>query len=467
MKKTMFDVLDKTPDGIDEETLEPAYNIDPEDVMKGVHSKLSADKKTGGRTTAKKSKRKAPIILAAAVISVLALGTLTVGALGGINSFIGEHSAGEMVNNLYPGSDVRVSTDSSMKGEFMGITGDDTNMVSLVRLTNADGSDIIEDGKDSFIESSDYRNYYDKTCKQFEEEVADIDPDAESSELMNLEFRKTKIWHTVGFDITDSTKYDEDAQAKISHSIWFRDPFDSPYPCFVSYEMADSKTINCYLSSHIDSGILRSLKGETLRAEDKNLYIYQIDKVLYKSDTMDDFARFELDHDRFNGLITDNISSLRDDQVITVHGYSMVIATRKEINIGLDVSAKLNYKSNTKNLPAIDTAIKGENGISYNITKINAGSLSTDVEISYSLPEGKKDFDIFTGLFPVDAKATEVTLKNGKVLNAQLSINHNYEEKHVITLTYCDNEDDNISQWVIVNPEEIKSISLTGTQITK
>ena len=90
---------------------------------------------------------------------------------------------------------------------------------------------------------------------------------------MNLEFRKTKIWHTVGFDITDSTKYDEDAQAKISHSIWFRDPFDSPYPCFVSYEMADSKTINCYLSSHIDSGILRSLKGETLRAEDKNLYI--------------------------------------------------------------------------------------------------------------------------------------------------------------------------------------------------
>ena len=226
MKKTMFDVLDKTPDGIDEETLEPAYNIDPEDVMKGVHSKLSADKKKGGRTTAKKSKRKAPIILAAAVISVLALGTLTVGALGGINSFIGEHSAGEMVNNLYPGSDVRVSTDSSMKGEFMGITGDDTNMVSLVRLTNADGSDIIEDGKDSFIESSDYRNYYDKTCKQFEEEVADIDPDAESSELMNLEFRKTKIWHTVGFDITDSTKYDEDAQAKISHSIWFRDPFD-------------------------------------------------------------------------------------------------------------------------------------------------------------------------------------------------------------------------------------------------
>ena len=50
MKKTMFDVLDKTPDGIDEETLEPAYNIDPEDVMKGVHSKLSADKKKGGRT---------------------------------------------------------------------------------------------------------------------------------------------------------------------------------------------------------------------------------------------------------------------------------------------------------------------------------------------------------------------------------------------------------------------------------
>ena len=467
MKKTMFDVLEKTPEGIDESTLDPAYKIDPEDVMEGVHRKLSADKKKGGRSTMKKSKRKAPIILAAALISVLAVGTLTVGALGGINSFIGEHSAGKMVNNLYPGSDVNVSTESSMKGEFLGITGDDTNMVSLVRLTNADGSDIIEAGKDSFIESSDYRNYYDNTCKQFEEEVADIDPDAESSELMNPKIKKTMIWHTVGHDITDATEYDEDPTAKISHSIWFRDPFDTPYPCFVSYEMADSKTINCYLSSYIDSGLFQSLKGETLRAEDKNLYIYQIDKVLYKSDTMDDFVRFELDHDRFNGVITDNIKSLRDDQVITVHGYSMVIATRKEINIDLDVSAKLNYKSNVKELPAADTTLRGENGTDFKVARINAGSLSTDVELDYTLPEGKDDYDTFAGLIPVYERSAKITLTNGKVLSAQYSINHNYEEKHVVTLTYFDSEDENVSSWVIINPEEIKSITFMGTEITK
>ena len=467
MKKTMFDILESTPAGIDEETITPAYEISPEKVKEGVHKKLSDASGKGGKTKMKKSRRKVSIILAAAVISALALGTLTAGALGGINSFIGEHSAGEMVNNLYPGADVKLTTNNNMNGEFIGITGDDTNMMSLVQIRNADGSDIIEKGKDAFIESNDYYNYYNKTCSLVEEEVADIDP-TKHIDVNNIPMRKAKIWHDVGYDISDTTgpEFDNDPDAKISHSIWFRDPFDTPYAAFVDYEMADSKTINCYLYSNIDSGLFQSLKGETLKAADKNLYIYQIDKVLYQSDSTEDFAYFIADYDKFNNLITENIYQLNDDQVITLHGTSIVVATRKEIDIDMDISVKLNYKSNIRQLKPSADVFKGDNGVDFTISKIAAGSLSTELELDFTVADGKDEYETFTGLFPDDNKSTKITLTNGNVIYAECSLNRNYWEHHSVTLKYCDSTDEFTSDWLIVNPEEIKSIEFNGKKAT-
>lgn len=470
MKKTMFDILEKTPEGVDENTITPSYDISPEKVQAGVHKKLSLN--TANKNTNKKIKsnrRKISVILAAAVISVLAVGTLTVGALGGINTFIGEHSAGDMVNNLYPGGEINLNTNNNITGEFLGITGDDTNMVSLLQLKNADGSDIIENGKDGFIESNDYYNYYNKTSELVEEEVLDIDLKSNKTlDVENIPTRKAMIWHEVGHDVTDTTtkEFDNDPDAKISHSIWFRDPFDTPYPAFVNYEIADSKTINCYISSHIDSGLLQSLKGETLKAKDNNLYIYQIDKVLYKTDSAEEFAYFISDYDKFNGLISDNINTLRDDQVITTHGYSMIIATRKVVDIDMDLSVKLNYKSNTKQLTPAANTFKGNNDIDYTISKITAGSLSTDIELDFNIPDGADEFETFSGLVADYERTTKITLTNGKVIYAQSSINHNYWEHHSVTLTYTDSQDEYNSNWIIVNPEEIQSIEFNGVIIT-
>lgn len=467
MKKTIFDVLEKTPDGIDESTITPAYETDPERVIENVHRKLSEDTKKGGKKSMKKTRRKLPVILAAAVISALAAGTITVGALGGINSLIGEHSAGEMVNNLYPGSDVNLSVADGFKGEFMGIAGDDTNMVSLLRITNADGSDIIEPGKDAFIETNNYYQYYDKTCRQFDEEVLDIDPDKEIS-VDNIPTVKAKIWHSVGYDITDTTgsEFDNDEKAKISHSIWFRDPFDTSYACFADYEMADSKTINCYLRSHIDSGLFQSLKGETMKAEDKNLFIYQIDKVIFHADNVEDYARFVGNYKKLNSAISDNIGTLGDDQVITFHDYSMVVATKKEINVYYDLSVKLNYKSNTKQLSPVSDSFKGENGIDYTISSITAGSLSTDLKLDFTVPEGNDEYETFSGLMSAEPEV-KITLTNGKIISAKINLNHNYEEHHVVTLTYCNTADENVSKWVIIDPSEISSITIDGNIITE
>ena len=467
MKKTMFDVLEKTPEGIDEETVTPAYEISPEKVMEGVHAKLSADKKKGGKTNMKRSRRKTAVILAAAAVTVLALGTVTVGAMGGMNSFIGEHSAGEMVNNLYPGSNIELSVNENYKAEFTGISGDDTNMVSLVRIQNADGSDIIESGKDCFIESNDYYSYYDKNCVQTEEEVYDILDRNGEFDLNGRHLRKAKIWHTVGEKISDTTgpEFDNDAKAMISHSVWFRDPFDTTYPCFVSYEMADSKTVNCYLSSHIDSGLLQSLKGETLKAEDKDLYIYQIDKVLYETDSEEEFAYFSADYDRYNGLISENIKTLNDDQVITINNYSMVIATRKKIDIDMNLSVKLDYKSNTKEFSS-DARFKGENGIEYTVSGITAGTLSADLKIEFTQPEGTDEYEAFSGLFnPYDTDG-RIMLKNGKTINVEYGINRNYWERHTLTLYYRNSKDEYTAEWLMINPEEIESIEFNGTKIT-
>ncbi len=465
MKKTIFDVLEKTPDGIDESTIAPAYETDPELVIANVHKKLSEDTKKGGKKSMK-TRKKLPVILAAAVITALAAGTVTAGALGGINSFIGEHSAGNMVNNLYPGSDVDLTVADSFKCEFMGITGDDTNMVSLLRISNADGSDIIEPGKDAFIETNNYYNYYDKTCREYEEDVLDIDPDKEIS-VGNIPTVKAKIWHTVGYDIADTTgsEFDNDAKAEISHSIWFRAPFDTPYPCFADYEMADSKTINCYLSSHIDSGLFQSLKGETMKAEDKNLYIYQIDKVIFNADNMEDYARFAGNYRKLNSAISENIGTLGDNQVITFHDYSMVVATKKEISVDYDLSVKLNYKSNTKKLSPVSDTFKGENGIDYKISSITAGSLSTDLELDFTVPENADKYESFSGLMSVSPDV-KVALTNGKTISAKIALNHNYEEHYVITLTYCSTADENVSKWVITDPSEISSITINGNKIT-
>ncbi len=466
MKKTLFDSLDKAPEGVNEETITPGYEINPQDVIKGVHEKINDNDMKGGKTKMKRSHKKAIVVIAAALTATLALGTLTVGALGGVNSIIGEHSAGEMENNLYPGGDVNAKTNNSYKADFAGIAGDDTNMVSLLRISNADGSDIIEAGKNAFIESHDYRNYYDKTSKQIESDVVDIDPDKEIN-VNNLPHHKAKVWQTAGAEISDTTgdEFDKDADAAVSNSIWFRDPFDSPYPCSVEYEMSGSKTINCYFTSHIDGGLFRSLKGETLKASDNTIFVYQIDKVLFKASTENEYVKFNLDHDKFNGVITDNIGSIRDDQVITSYGYSMVIATRKELKIDMELSVKLNYKSNTKQLSSKGDTFKGEKDTDFTIRSISVGSLSTDLELDYKLPEGADDYKTFSSLFTPYVDDIKINLTNGKTISAEYTINRNYEEHHTVTLIYCEKNENGISNWVIVSPEEIKSIEIGGKVI--
>ena len=467
MKKTLFDSLDKAPEGVNEETIRPGYEIDPEDVIKGVHEKINENNMKGGNTKMKRSHKKAIVVIAAALTAALALGTLTVGALGGVNSIIGDHSAGEMENNLYPGGDVNAKTSSSYKADFAGIAGDDTNMVSLLRISSADGSDIIETGKNAFIESHDYRNYYDKTSKQIESDVVNIDPDKEI-DIKNLPTHKEKVWQTAGAEISDTTgdEFDKDAAAAVSHSIWFRDPFDSPYPCSVEYEMSGSKTINCYLTSHIDGGLFRSLKGETLKASDETIFVYQIDKVLYNAASEEEYARFSLDTHKLNSLITDNISSLRDDQVITAYGYSLVVATRKELKIDMELSVRLNYKSNTKQLPSKGDTLKGGNGTDFTISSIAVGSLSTDLGVDFKVPEGADEYKVFSGLI-TPCSDIKINLTNGKTISAEYSINRNYEEHHTITLTYCEKNDNGINNWVIVAPEEIGSIEINGRVINK
>lgn len=275
----------------------------------------------------KKTVKTIAIILVSA-IATAAAGTLTAGAINGFRN-----------NTEATAEEVKVSTNSSFNGEFIGFTCKDSKMDALLAISTADGSDLVESGKSSFIRTNNYYNYYDNTCKAYEEEVIDYD---KTTDYTNPVKYTTNVWHTVGYDICDTTgpEFDNDADAKVSHSIMFRDPFDTPYGCSVEYTMGDTKTIFCYFSSELTNPMFESFKGETLKASDKDLYIYQVDEVLF-SGTEEEFAAFRMNQKEYNKVIGENIGSLNDDQVIIEEGNSLVKATQIKVNIDMDLSAKI------------------------------------------------------------------------------------------------------------------------------
>ena len=111
MKKQIFDMYDKIPEGVDINSIDSEMEIDSMDIKKAVISKINSEK-------AKKKvgfSKKLAITLIAAAVGITVLGTVGVGAMGGFNQAFGERFSGEKVNGIYSGGNVNIKTNDNVK----------------------------------------------------------------------------------------------------------------------------------------------------------------------------------------------------------------------------------------------------------------------------------------------------------------------------------------------------------------
>ena len=139
MKKQIFDMYDKIPDGVDVNTVEPDMIIDPAKIKREVVTMIKT-----GKVRKSSFRKKLTITLIAAAVGTAVLGTIGVGAMGGFNEAFGERFSGEKINGIYPGGNVSISTNDDVKAELLGIAGDKNKVMAAVTVKKADGSALVD-----------------------------------------------------------------------------------------------------------------------------------------------------------------------------------------------------------------------------------------------------------------------------------------------------------------------------------
>ena len=96
----------------------------------------------------KKVSVKKIVSVVAVAVAIGAAATVTAQAATGVfNPAFGEIFAGQPANGVFPGSDVSVKS-NDLDVEFVGVTGDETEMYSIYNITKKDGSNFVESTED-------------------------------------------------------------------------------------------------------------------------------------------------------------------------------------------------------------------------------------------------------------------------------------------------------------------------------
>ena len=467
MKTQLFDIFETAPEGIDENTLEPAYNIDPEEVIKGVMKKISV-KQTPAKK--KKAKKKIVLTLIAAAVAAGILGTVSVGAMGGFNEAFGDMFAGEKSGNLYSGGNVSIQNNENYKINFLGVTGDRNNAFAPFTIKNADGSAFTADPEKDYILPLNM----------------DYDPDSDSILISSTYTNGT--YDNVSIKVPFFTKLTSGRYSEVDYVNGGGE---------ISYTFMDDSTIRCIPS--YTSGIMleeMNLKGEEMKVEIKELYVYHdVEEIctctnVYGDENFDETPQKEADakirearkHLKEGQVIVgkyDHIASPDDSHISITAKYYLADAEKIELN--MTGTWKLNYRDeNSVQLPIKSTTISHEcwenrGTVSYQVNSITASPFTAVIDIQADKDSERIDKE--SGIdneffFEVASSCPVITLKNGEKVQCEYQSDLNngdtYEEtngNYKIELRYTAIQDGIDTKRLFINPDEIQSVKIEGVTI--
>ena len=327
----IFDNLDYE-NTVDDSTLKTPEGVSTERVKDLFMNKINEN------TASKKHSKRSRIIkvFAFAAAAAVVTGALTVGAAGGFNKVFSQITAGTPEQGVYSGADIKKEEKGNVTVDFEGVTGDDNYAIAGFTLKNKDGSSFVDDYKNTWINS-----------------------DTQS------QLRQTSL--LVSFDL---------------HS--------SP---LVDYKLVDNDTIVGY--SLVERNFPSYIQNTTLSISNTDLLIYHTEKVLFTEDTEKDVvdSYSELmdnlieNEKKYKGLLKENETvTLENNLTSFVHDgpRRIVIASVKKVNADYMLSARLNYRTETKKF---DDCEINKDGKTIKLSNISLQSMTINLNISGTNPD--------------------------------------------------------------------------------
>lgn len=376
----------------------------------------------------KKVSVKKIVSVVAVAVAIGAAATVTAQAATGVfNPAFGEIFAGQPANGVFPGSDVSVKS-NDLDVEFVGVTGDETEMYSIYNITKKDGS--------NFVESTEDYCFLGTNAKM---------------EVSESAFKKLRLMMDGSRGMSDG----------------------------VSYDFVDSKTIRATV---VFSDTAGCIKGERLTVNDTDTSIYHIDEVLYseKSDTELGCTKYMEEN---KALINQKKATFKDNQfIIPIYGkdgiYRLAVTTVTTIPFEYEMGVKLNYKTTEKNFE--ESVGKKFNALKsdWTIKEIKAGSFSISISAETDHNNMYDGFDVndmdnwspekLHEYLNIDSEiSVEITLKDGTKVKAkgmsQSRTEENGKSDSIWNLSYYIGEDS--SESYALDANEIVSIRYNDTEL--
>ena len=420
-KEFIFDKVESDIIDIDESTVIRDTGIDAARVKETIMKEIKSSKKSKKASVGKVFS----IIAIAAAIAAAA--TVTASATTGVfNPAFGELFAGEPANGVFPGTDITISSDQ-LDIEFVGVTGNETNMFSIYNITKKD--------KSSFVDTTD--NYI------FLGTNADMDVTESAYKKLKLGLDGSRGW---GMG--------------------------------VSYDFADENTIRATVSYSDTAGCI---KGERLTVTDKETSFFHVDEVLYADATDTFMGCFEFMENN-QEMIEKKQATFGEDQFITEiirNGHAELVAvTETTIPFEYELGVKLNYKTTERTFPSAAGKTFNALNSDWTIREIKSDSFETDIEATTEHFDLYEDFDMDDQADWSDDELHRylntsselellITLKDGTVVHADGtstgSFNPGGSGEYTWHCTYY--KDENDKKLFALDAKNIVSISINETEI--
>ena len=474
----IFDYMDKDYEEISEDSVMEQTGVKTDNVrrifMKKLHEQDSV------KTTGKKIKKRTIIVLAAAAVSLLALGTIGAGAAGSFNAVFGERFAGEKVNGVYSGADIDVSVADGYESEFLGITGDHHNVMAAANIKKTDGGSFVksEDLKDSYATPMLYGPITEEDYNQVVASLGVSDEDLNYNGKLDV---TTSLWNQV----TNNNGTEEPGRGGLE------------------YVLTDEHTIKCIMQYENQK---YELVGEKMLAEAPLVYIYHVKSEIVEtsfSDGVDVGYLMEYGEDQ-NGTsgseevkkavakieevkktLGENEFVIKKDNLdLSSPTTSFYVAEISAERIDFSGSWKLNYKAENirklqvqDNLFTLDGSYQGHDfsEVSIKVSEIDADAFTAKMKLSIT-----GDILVFKDVQPYsvvnmweDAFRDEfyngtviITLENGDTVDGWFTITDIQLDDDGGTseavIVYAKNKN-----VVTISANEIRSIQMNGTELIK
>lgn len=431
INQTIFDSLDEDCENDISEKIIHASEINSNTIKKIAFQKLGLQK---NQTSKKNRIKKIKLSLTAAALSIVILGAISVGATGTFDSAFSEYIAGESVNGIFSGGNVKTNSDLA-EISFNGITGDEHHATFLMTLKKKDNTAWIEhtENPENLLAETIYGGI----------------PQTSDPQGMTISC-SASIAHSLENYLFKKEDYQGLTDLKVI--------------------VKDEKTIQIFGTYYNNS---MNIKGKTLYIQIPNIYISKIKKVLYTSDAFEndeEWDYFCMNPETYQKLEKDYQNILKENEVIRMDfsPRKIVIAEKNTIPVNCEVAVQLNYKTieqtlETKKTIAIDQQ-------TYLINHITAGAYS--MTLNFQTDKEFSDSDFSDTVFD---KLT-MTLKDGRKITAHAhnkSSENKSSDKAVVTYqySYYDFEEyqknGTNSMIYTLDPSQILSIDVQNVELLR